>query len=282
MLFHGVGGGDMIVAMFAWPGDEIRGQLGDTYFLLPVRDRVVWHCNWCRRRLGPERIEQLEREQWAKYAAEMKLPAGSPRPPLEVLPCERREYAHWPSGVRWIEPEELGLPCPTLPDGRTVMCIPEGKDFGNILRGEWSRILAAARRQRGPLVAHAYLRTLENLDEWKRTGADLVERSKARVALGRTGVQIDSSNDPFPDINQYAPLMAWVNEWVPELEVEGVPDFKPFRYATEVLSKVLGFAPRTIEKIIGDEGETGRKPKASPVAPKQRLAEPGQASKTRK
>ena len=109
-------------------------QLGDSYFLLPVPHEVVRHCKWCRRKMTAEQIDEIETKHWEAYVARSgiarPLPAAS-RPPQSVLPCELREF--WPAGVRVQATEGAGLPQPTLPDGRWVVCIPTRKTFGNIL-----------------------------------------------------------------------------------------------------------------------------------------------------
>jgi hypothetical protein len=141
-------------------GDAIRAQLGRTYYLLPVPDGRIPHCEWCRRKMSPEQIEEIETKGWNDYVAKSRmanpLPAGS-RPPLAALPCELREY--WPPGVRTQATVDLGLPQPTLPDGRWVLCIPPSRPLGSILTPEWERLVDGARLARGPLIEHAYDRT---------------------------------------------------------------------------------------------------------------------------
>ena len=253
-------------------GSAVRAQLGDSYFLLPVPHEIVRHCEWCRRKMTADQIDEIETKHWEAYVARSAiarpLPAAS-RPPQSVLPCELREF--WPSGVRIRATEGAGLPQPTLPDGRWVVCIPTGKSFGNILPREWEKILKAARLARGPLINHAYERTLENLQEWQRIGRDVMARYAARSDwLARRG-HLGEGEDPFPDFNAQVPLMTWVQDWTPDLYQEGFRNFRPFERARLVLSSATGFEPRTIESIVQRERTKAVRPKhAETGAPTRR------------
>jgi len=155
------------------------------------------------------------------------LPAAS-RPPQSVLPCELREF--WTAGVRVHATEGAGLPQPTLPDGRWVVCIPARMIPANILPREWRAIVAAARLARGPLIDHAYERTLENLQEWKEIGRDVMRRYVQRSALLSQKGTLEDGEDPFSDCNLRVPLMSWIAEWASELYREDFPDFRPSKW----------------------------------------------------
>lgn len=235
-----------------WPGgDAIRAQLGSAYYLLPVPAPPIWSCEWCRRRNGAEAIEALERERWDAYRTQARfLPplSAEARPPLAVLPCELREY--WPADVRIRATAGAGLPQPTLPDGRWVVCIPPGKSFGNIMPREWGPILKAAKAARGPLIDHAYQLALENLQDWERTGRDVMARSAERSRLLMEKGHLPEAEDPFPDCSAHVPLMSWVQEWTPHLYRADFPEFRPFDEARLALTRSVGFEPRTIESIV--------------------------------
>lgn len=232
-------------------GDAIRAQLGDRYYLLPVPDGRIRHCKWCRRRMTPEQVDEIETKRWEDHVARSQIANPLPatgRPPLMALPCELREY--WPAGVRMHATEGVGLPQPVLPDGRWVICIPPTKDFGNILPTEWRRIVAGARLARGPLINHAYERTLENLKEWRAIGRDVMRRYTQRSILLERRGYLDAGEDPFPDADNHLALMSWIQEWAGDLHAQDFPDFRPFEKARLALSRATGFEPRTIESIV--------------------------------
>lgn len=214
--------------------------------MLPVPDGI-WHCQWCRRTIGPEAVEAAEKARWEEHTRKFGLAPTSPRPPLAALQCELLDDAFWSAGARASDAGDL--PQPSLPDGRWVVCIPATRSFGSILAHEWRRILATARKARGPIIKHAYERTLENLQRWKEVGRDLASRYLARDALSAKG-ELNAENDPFPNYNDHAPLMAWIQDWADDLRRPDFPDYQPFERARRVLADATGFAPRTIESIV--------------------------------
>jgi hypothetical protein len=221
-------------------GEQIRRQLGHSYFFLPVPAGRVWHCEHHRAQLRPDELEVIEDE--VPY-------------PREFLACERMKSDLWPEGVRGNATLRTNLPQPTLPDGRWVVCIPDVPHFGSILPHEWKPLLAGAKRARGPLIRHAYEVTLGRLQKWKRVGREFMRRQAAREEWRQRGMVLDDSNDPMKRFDADWKLASWISRYAGDLHATDCPEFVPSERAREVLSSATGFAPSGIVSILRRESE---------------------------
>jgi hypothetical protein len=149
-------------------GNELRDQLGRNYSLLPVGD---FECPWHRRTFDADHFRRHVEET-------------GQRP--EPLPCEQLAVC-WPAGIRSRALDDA--PRHMLPDGRSVSFVFSGDRFGSVLKPEWTRVKAAARLARGPLLSHAYEVTLEILQRWQLVGIGTIRaqhENTRRIQRGET------------------------------------------------------------------------------------------------
>ena len=227
-------------------GKEVRNQLGRNYSLLPIAD---FECPWHRRAFDADHFRRHVEETGR-------------RP--EPLPCER-PAAWWPSGVRSGALDDA--PRYMLPDGRAVSFIFSGERFGSVLKPEWTRVKAAARLARGPLLSHAYEVALEILQRWQLVGIEMIRAQHENTQRIQRGETTQHWSGAFPREDAFLPDWIFVHArdlyrrdptdpfYIGDLSEdddtafeERMRTFKPFERALGVLAAATGYEVSTVKK----------------------------------
>jgi hypothetical protein len=236
-------------------GENIRKELGKSYYLIEVPGRL-FHCRW--HHLEKAGLTEKAAPPGASFdTSEPEATAcGIPYPDEGAsgwatgnLPCEGYSDT-WPDNVRSEAVLEY-LPVEALPDGRTVVFIPDVALWGPYTPGGWQRLLQAAKQSRPRLIEHAYKVALGVLALWKDIGpgmAAIRHRCENAAAEGKTYSEVLNEVDPS---SRDRGLAQWVWYWARQIHDDPTRPFTPFKEARAVVSRATGIAPSTVGTIVG-------------------------------